>query len=625
MKFMKLGSKADSFQSDGNMRYVATELAADLVVNVGDIKFCVHKFPLLSKSARLQKLLANSNNEVNNEVHIPDIPGGASAFEICAKFCYGMVVTLNPFNVIAARCAAEYLEMHEVVEKGNLIYKIEVFLNTGIFRSWKDSIIVLQTTRSFYPWSEELKVIGRSVDYIALMATVDPGQVDWSYTYSRRKLPSENGIDLQWNGVRQQMTVPKDWWVEDLCELEIDFYKRVIIAIKSKRIMSGNLIGEALKAYALKWLPAFGRDQVHSSEATRNRSLVETVIWLLPSKKGCVPCGFLLKLLKAGTLLDIGETAKRELVKKVGIQLDEASAVDLLLPAPVGEGGLYDIDIVQNMVEEFLIQEQSARIGHPAVEDELLADERSSSSVSYASKLAVSKVIDGYLVEIAHDPDLPLTKFIELAEMVPDAARPVHDGLYRAIDIYLKEHPGITKSEKKRICKLMDCRKLSIDACAHATQNERLPLRVVVQVLFFEQVRCGASGGLGSVDISGAIRTLLPPENGGSIGSSRTATTNTEEDWDGVAAISDDLRSIKRELEAMRVGGGKRGGGDVKNTVKVSSKMRGILKSGRIFSKLLSHNQKGENSSSDTSESPGSVNPGETKSTPSRNRRRSMS
>ncbi|XP_031479372.1 BTB/POZ domain-containing protein NPY3-like isoform X2 [Nymphaea colorata] len=424
MKFMKLGSKADSFQSDGNMRYVATELAADLVVNVGDIKFCVHKFPLLSKSARLQKLLANSNNEVNNEVHIPDIPGGASAFEICAKFCYGMVVTLNPFNVIAARCAAEYLEMHEVVEKGNLIYKIEVFLNTGIFRSWKDSIIVLQTTRSFYPWSEELKVIGRSVDYIALMATVDPGQVDWSYTYSRRKLPSENGIDLQWNGVRQQMTVPKDWWVEDLCELEIDFYKRVIIAIKSKRIMSGNLIGEALKAYALKWLPAFGRDQVHSSEATRNRSLVETVIWLLPSKKGCVPCGFLLKLLKAGTLLDIGETAKRELVKKVGIQLDEASAVDLLLPAPVGEGGLYDIDIVQNMVEEFLIQEQSARIGHPAVEDELLADERSSSSVSYASKLAVSKVIDGYLVEIAHDPDLPLTKFIELAEMVPDAARP---------------------------------------------------------------------------------------------------------------------------------------------------------------------------------------------------------
>ncbi|CAN6450278.1 unnamed protein product [Victoria cruziana] len=625
MKFMKLGSKPDSFQSDGNMRYVATELAADFVVNVGDIKFYLHKFPLLSKSARLQKLLGNGNDETNDEIHISDIPGGASAFEICAKFCYGMVVTLNAYNVISARCAADYLEMHEVVEKGNLIYKIEVFLNTSIFRSWKDSIIVLQTTRSFFPWSEELKLVARCVDCIASKASVEPSKVDWSYTYNRRKLPSENGIDPHWNGVRRQMTVPKDWWVEDLCELEMDFYKRVVVAIKSKGIISGDLIGEALKAYALKWLPAFGKDQVHGSEAAKNRSLVETVIWLLPSQKGCVPCGFLLKLLKAGTLLEIGETAKRELVKKVGMQLDEASAVDLLLPAAAGENGLYNIDIVQNMVEEFLIQEQSGRTGSVVVEDELSSEERTSTSISYSSKLAVAKVIDSYLLEIARDPDLPLSKFVDLAEMIPGAARPVHDGLYHAIDIYLKDHPGISKSEKKRICMLMDCRKLSMDASMHAAQNDRLPLRVVVQVLFFEQVRSGAAGGIGSVDIPGAIRTLLPQENGGSLGSSRTATTNTEEEWDGAAVTSEDLRSIKGELAAMRFGGDKRGGGDMKGTDKMSSKVRGIIKSSRIFSKLLSNKDKGENSSSDTSESPGSVNPGDNKSTPSRNRRASVS
>eukprot|EP01018_Ginkgo_biloba_P001412 Gb_07556 [translate_table: standard] len=34
----------------------------------------------------------------------------------------------------------------------------------------------------------------------------------------------------------------------------------------------------------------------------------------------------------------------------------------------------------------------------------------------------------------------------------------------------------------------MDCQKLSLEACTHAAQNERLPLRVVVQVLFFEQL-----------------------------------------------------------------------------------------------------------------------------------------
>ena len=35
----------------------------------------------------------------------------------------------------------------------------------------------------------------------------------------------------------------------------------------------------------------------------------------------------------------------------------------------------------------------------------------------------------------------------------------------------------------------MDCQKLSLEACSHAAQNERLPLRIIVQVLFFEQLQ----------------------------------------------------------------------------------------------------------------------------------------
>ena len=74
------------------------------------------QFPLLSKSAGFQKLITNTNEENNDEVHIHDIPGGPAAFEICVKFCYGMTVTLNAYNVVAARCAAEYLEMYVTVE-----------------------------------------------------------------------------------------------------------------------------------------------------------------------------------------------------------------------------------------------------------------------------------------------------------------------------------------------------------------------------------------------------------------------------------------------------------------------------------------------------------------------------
>lgn len=35
----------------------------------------------------------------------------------------------------------------------------------------------------------------------------------------------------------------------------------------------------------------------------------------------------------------------------------------------------------------------------------------------------------------------------------------------------------------------MNCQKLSLEASTHAAQNERLPLRVIVQVVFFEQLR----------------------------------------------------------------------------------------------------------------------------------------
>ncbi|KAL9267856.1 BTB/POZ domain-containing protein [Drosera capensis] len=50
----------------------------------------------------------------------------------------------------------------------------------------------------------------------------------------------------------------------------------------------------------------------------------------------------------------------------------------------------------------------------------------------------------------------------------------------------LKAHPWLSDSEKENLCNIITYQKLSIDACAHATQNERLPLRVVLQVLFFE-------------------------------------------------------------------------------------------------------------------------------------------
>jgi NPH3 family len=53
----------------------------------------------------------------------------------------------------------------------------------------------------------------------------------------------------------------------------------------------------------------------------------------------------------------------------------------------------------------------------------------------------------------------------------------------------MQAHDNLTGEEKERVCGVVDCRKLTMEACSHAAQNERLPLRAVLQVLFFEQLQ----------------------------------------------------------------------------------------------------------------------------------------
>lgn len=234
--------------------------------------------------------------------------------------------------------------------------------------------------------------------------------------------------------------------------------------------------------------------------------------------------------------------------------------------------------------------------------------------LSEASKLMVAKLIDGYLAEIARDPNLPVSKFVELADMLAGISWPGHDGLYRAIDMHLKEHPEISKRERKRICRLMDCKKLSVDACMHAVQNERLPMRVIVQVLFFGQLRAAATSGTSTPDLPRSIRDL----NNGSHGSSRS-TPNGDEEWDAVAT-AEELKALKSELAALRLE-------NARGSDKASfHKVKGILMTKKIFTKLWSSKGgSGETSGSDSSESRSSGNPEEVKSTSSRNRRNSVS
>ncbi|KAJ6932704.1 hypothetical protein NC651_008207 [Populus alba x Populus x berolinensis] len=118
--------------------------------------------------------------------------------------------------------------------------------------------------------------------------------------------------------------------------------------------------------------------------------------------------------------------------------------------------------------------------------------------MSGAALIKVAKLVDSYLAEAAVDSNLNLSEFVALAGALPSHSRATDDGLYRAIDTYLKlsqclwtkkgepvSHEPIStwlvsggtsrsvKARKKVLFRLIDSRKLSQEASLHAAQNER--------------------------------------------------------------------------------------------------------------------------------------------------------
>ncbi|KAL3511346.1 hypothetical protein ACH5RR_030747 [Cinchona calisaya] len=578
MKFMKLGSRPDTFYTTEAVRSVSTEVSSDLIVQVKGSRYLLHKFPLLSKCLRLQRLCAETHESSQHQiVQLPDFPGGVEAFELCAKFCYGITITLSAYNIVSARCAAEYLQMTEDVEKGNLIYKLEVFFNSCILQGWKDSIVTLQSTKAFPLWSEDLGMTSRCIEAIASKVLANPTKVCLSHSYSRRGRDdiSCNGSESQ----RHSKPATKGWWAEDIAELGIDLYWRTMIAIKSGGKVPSNLIGDALRIYAARWLPNISKyinvdnqlesDMDSTKEVTsKHRILLESIVSLLPAEKGAVSCGFLSKLLKAANILKASAASKNELARRIGIQLDEASVSDLLIPSlSYTSNMLYDVDVVMTILEQFMLQGQSPPTSPPRAKGDFerrrsrsaenidfeFQESRRSSSASHSSKLKVAKLVDGYLQEIARDVNVPLSKFTAIASSLPEFARTDHDDLYKAIDIYLKGHPELNKSERKRLCRILDCRKLSMEACMHAAQNELLPLRVVVQVLFFEQARAAMSGGQ-VTDLPSNIKALLATQDDHSsrptASFSNNAMTPADDQWSvsGLKSPKSNLSTLKMKL-----------------------------------------------------------------------------
>ncbi|KAM7271992.1 hypothetical protein ACFE04_031206 [Oxalis oulophora] len=311
MACMKLGSKTDAFQRQGQAWFCTTGLPSDIVVEVEEMSFHLHKFPLLSRSGVLERLIAEaSEDEEKRVINLPDIPGGAKTFELIAKFCYGVKLELTASNVVHLRCASEHLEMTEEYGEGNLILQTETFLNQVVLKNWKDSLKALQTCDdNILPYAEEHNIPKRCIESLAMKASTDPNLFGWPIMEHGGPMQSPGGSVL-WNGIstgaRPQHS-SADWWYDDASTLSLPIYKRLIAVMESRGIRQ-EIIAGSLTYYAKKYLPGLNRRQGESSNRLimgappseeDQKALLEEIDRLLPMQKNLVSTKFLFGFLVA--------------------------------------------------------------------------------------------------------------------------------------------------------------------------------------------------------------------------------------------------------------------------------------------------------------------------------------
>ncbi|CAK9878547.1 unnamed protein product [Sphagnum jensenii] len=355
---------------------------------------------------------------------------------------------------------------------------------------------------------------------------------------------------------RSSKAASDTWWFEDIASLSVHLMARVVKAMMNNRASDHKVLAKFLLHYLRSGLlPVVlgcgssaasltsptphkgecGDDEQHAlhlHSRRLQRKTLEEVVSLLGSLERCsVSCRSLLGLRRIALALRAGKACRRELERMIGIQLDKATLDNILITAlPRRSSSLYDVDLVLRLVDFFLkdkaealmvsaaaaaaarVSDSSSSLLSTRTESGLstfsLADCSSSrlsmpattvsSDIGTPVQTALTKVgdlMDKYLVEIAADTYLRPSRFLALAESLPDSARESDDGLYRAVDIYLEAHPSINEADASRLFKVISYQKLGAETCKAAAQNPGFPPSFVIQ-LALVQLRASNEGSL---------------------------------------------------------------------------------------------------------------------------------
>ncbi|KAK9691374.1 hypothetical protein RND81_09G193100 [Saponaria officinalis] len=439
----------------------------DLQINInGQHTFFLNQEIMSKYSGKLKKMIKQERKVTkmkNLAFNIEEFPGGSNGFELVSQFCYNFgTISITIHNVSQLYCASIFLGMTEKISNSNLVQQIERFLD-GIFDwTWNDVLICLRNCDPFFSSVDSLGLIDKLITaLLAKIAQNSDISVILSSNSSSSSSPETPMVDsTRFSG--SYSSSAKAWWFDDLSTLSPSVIERVIRTLGAYGSDNNSLL---LTRFLIHYLKT--RLQTRKTYLKPEYiGLVDTAVYgVILMGKTAFSCRALFSVLRLVSAFCVSKVCQTGLERLIGSMLDSAKLDDILVSAQQQqtdeENGVYDVNLVVRLIRVFVQCE----------------------NVSLERLQKVGVLVDQYLAEISPDHNLKMSKFIGVAQSLPDLARDCFDGVYRAIDIYLESHPRLTYEERSRLCRCLNYEKLTLQTCKELAKNPRIPPRVAVQAL----------------------------------------------------------------------------------------------------------------------------------------------
>ncbi|KAL6651813.1 hypothetical protein ACP70R_010738 [Stipagrostis hirtigluma subsp. patula] len=482
----------------------------DLTVHInGHHTLHLHQSVMCAFSGRLrtmvkqEKMKASSRKEALS-VKLADFPGGADGFELVARFCYNNGrVPLCPSNLPLLHCAAVFLEMTEEVCACNLLAQAEAFVNGLYYWTWADVLTAVKSCEPFAAAADASGLLERFISALFSKITASPETPTAAAavgTPNRSSSSCSSSPDTVGFGRSSSAKTPesmkpcagREWWFDDMTSLSPQTIEKVMRVLGCYGVENKNLI---LTRFLLHYLRAATRRPALCKEATL-AGLADTAVHGVALVGGTAfSCRGLFWVLRIVSAVGLSKECRHKLERLMGLMLDQATLDDLLVSGD--DGGVYDVNLVMRLVRVFVSSEEEADAPSQRMKK-------------------VGRLVDKYLGEISPDHGLKVSKFLAVAESLPDSARDCYDGVYRALDIYLESHPALSLDERTALCRCLNYEKLTLEACKDLAKNRRIPPGVAVQALASQQSKLqitkpagGAAGKEGRADLSRTPRRIV--------------------------------------------------------------------------------------------------------------------